>query len=169
MRAFLIYSALVMAGLLPWCQATAEVNADAVSAYSDTTRQRFIRALDEARHGTFSAQSNLAHDLRNYPLYPYLTAADLRHELASGADGTLDRRIDAFLADYPDLPPAERLESAWLDDLADRGRWSKILEHTQGLDTTSARCRAEAARIGLGRGSLANAPALYDVGESQPA
>ena len=169
MRAFLIYSALVMAGLLPWCQATAEVNADAVSAYSDTTRQRFIRALDEARHGTFSAQSNLAHDLRNYPLYPYLTAADLRHELASGADGTLDRRIDAFLADYPDLPPAERLESAWLDDLADRGRWSKILEHTQGLDTTSARCRAEAARIGLGRGSLANARALYDVGESQPA
>ena len=168
MRAFLIYSALVVAGLLPVCQATARVNADAVSAYSDTTRQRFIRALDEARRGAFSAQSDLAYDLRNYPLYPYLTAADLQHELARGADGALDTRINAFLADYPDLPPAKKLESAWLDDLADRGRWSEILNHTQGVDTTTARCRAEAARIGMGRGSLANARALYDVGESQP-
>ncbi len=168
MRAFLIYSALVVAGLLPVWQATARVNADAVSAYSDTTRQRFIRALDEARRGAFSAQSDLAYDLRNYPLYPYLTAADLQHELARGADGALDTRINAFLADYPDLPPAKKLESAWLDDLADRGRWSEVLNHTQGVDTTTARCRAEAARIGMGRGSLANARALYDVGESQP-
>ena len=169
MRALLISAALVVTGLSAASSALAAVNADAVSAYSDTTRQRFIRALDAARQGTFSSESDLAYDLRNYPLYPYLTAADLRGELARGASADLDTRIEAFLADYPELPPASQLESAWLDDLAERGRWSEVLAQTQSKQSTTGQCRAATARIKMGRGSLAaEARTLYNVGKSQP-
>src|SRR5579875_2465546 len=61
--------------------------------------------------------------LGGYPLYPYLEAAALEHDVA-----TLDRAtVSAFLARYPDLLPAADLRRAWLLEQARQQRWDDFL------------------------------------------
>src|SRR5690242_4279379 len=65
----------------------------------------------------------LAQGLESYPLYPYLQAAFLEHDLPNA-----DRaQIAAYLARYPDLIPAQDLRRDELTLLAKQRDWSGFL------------------------------------------
>ncbi|MES1955584.1 transglycosylase SLT domain-containing protein [Salinisphaera hydrothermalis] len=155
MRALSIAAALAFAGL-------------AHAATSDATRSEFLDALSAARHGNLASKSAEVADLRNYPLYSYLEAAQLRAELRTNAGSALDTRISNFIAAHPELPPAQRLRHAWIANLADRGEWQQVIDQTRDSDGTAAQCRAVHAAIELGRTPVNRAIDLYTVGKSQP-
>lgn len=138
------------------------------SAATDNQRQQFLDALKAAQRGQIDSVSNEVADLRNYPLYDYLTAADLRYQLRHSPDASTDRRVSAFIAQHPNLPPARRLRSPWLSSLAQRDQWQAVIDNTQSGDGTSAQCRLLNARIQLGQSPTKDALAIYGAGRSQP-
>lgn len=156
-RVLLIAAALVFTGL-----------AHAASNASETARSEFMDALNAARHGHLKRKSDEVADLHDYPLFHYLTAAQLRHELRTDADPALDKRIADFVSAHKNLPPAKRLRNAWLASLAKRKRWTQVIEQTRESDGTSAQCRAAHAAIKLGQKPVDHALSLYLVGKSQP-
>ncbi|MGN8197562.1 transglycosylase SLT domain-containing protein [Salinisphaera sp. RV14] len=155
MRALLIAAGLACAGL-------------AHAASSDAMRSEFLDALSAARHGNLDQKSAEVADLRDYPLYYYLEATQLRAELSINPGQGLDSRIAHFIAAHPDLPPSQRLRHAWIANLADRDRWQRVIDETRASDGTSAQCRAVHAAIELGRSPAGKAIDLYTVGQSQP-
>jgi soluble lytic murein transglycosylase len=142
--------------------------AGTAAAATDAQRSEFIDALKAAQHGQLAQVAGEVADLRNYPLYDYLTAADLRYQLQHSADADTDNRVSAFIAAHPDLPPARRLRGPWLASLAKRGRWQDVIEHTRPGENTTSQCRLLHARIALGQSPVQQALAVYDVGHSQP-
>jgi len=135
-----------------------------------TTAQRdaFRDALAAAQQGRLDSQPGLRTQLQGYPLYDYLTAAELRYRLDTNAAPALDSRIQTFVNNHPDLPPAESLRRNWLPSLARRNRWSLLLENTRDSDGSTATCRAVNARIKLGQAPTDAALELWRVGRSQP-
>lgn len=154
MRVFVLSALLLMA-------ATA-------SAATDNQRQAFLDALKAAQRGQIDSVSQEVADLRDYPLYDYLAAADLRYRIRHAPGADTDRRVARFIAQHPDLPPAQRLRGPWLSSLADRDQWQAVVKHTRPDDGTGAQCRALNARIQLGQKPRQEALTTYNVGKSQP-
>ena len=87
--------------------------------------------------------------LAGYPLYPYLEAAALEHDVAQ-----LDRtRVSAYLERYPDLLPANDLRRAWLLEQARQQHWDDFLALYQPGLGDALSCDALQARLAQG-GSL---------------
>ncbi|HET6907052.1 MAG TPA: transglycosylase SLT domain-containing protein [Rhodanobacteraceae bacterium] len=88
----------------------------------------------------------LAQGLENYPLYPYLEAAALEHDLAHA-----DRaQVAAYLARYPDLIPAQDLRRDELTLLAKQQDWNGFVSFYQpGLGDALA-CDALQAKLARG-------------------
>ena len=138
------------------------------TAASTTQQDAFRDALAASQQGRLDHEPALRAQLRNYPLYDYLTAAQLRHRLDTNANAALDERIQSFVDAHPDLPPAGSLRRNWLPSLARRNRWSLLVENTRDSDGRSATCRAVNGRIKLGQAPCEAALDLWRVGRSQP-
>ncbi|MES1946547.1 soluble lytic murein transglycosylase [Salinisphaera sp. C84B14] len=137
-------------------------------AADGSQRAVFRDALAAAQQGRLDAHPDLRSQLQTYPLYNYLSAAELRYRLDTNANTALDSQIQSFISANPDLPPAESLRRNWLPSLARRGRWSMLLANTRDSDGTTATCRAVNARIQMGENPRDDALALWRVGRSQP-
>jgi len=113
-----------------------------------TQRAAFKQAYAAAQQGGDGWRS-LASGLRDYPLYPYLPAAALQHDIQQ-----VDRAsVEAYLAQYPDWIPAADLRRAFLLELARRQDWNSFLAlYRPGLGDTLA-CDALQARL-AGGGAL---------------
>ncbi len=111
-------------------------------------RAAFRQAYAAAQQGGDGWRS-LAGGLRDYPLYPYLQAAALQHDIRQ-----VDRTsVESYLAQYPDWIPAADLRRAFLGELARRQDWATFLALYQpGLGDTLA-CDALQARL-AGGGTL---------------
>lgn len=111
-------------------------------------RAAFKQAYAAAQQGG-DGWRNLASGLRDYPLYPYLQAAALQHDIQQ-----IDRAsVESYLAQYPDWIPAADLRRAFLRELARRQDWGTFLALYQpGLGDTLA-CDALQARL-AGGGTL---------------
>src|SRR5690606_6327572 len=85
----------------------------------------------------------------DYPLYPYLPAAALEHDIR-----LIDRTaVEDYLASYPDLIPAADLRRNFLRELARREDWADFTALYQpGLGDALA-CNALQARL-AGGGTL---------------
>lgn len=81
-------------------------------------RDAFRAAYAAARNG--QDWRTLARGLQDYPLYPYLQAAALQHDI----DTATQAEIDAYLERYPDLIPAGDLRRAALRRSAQRKDWA---------------------------------------------
>jgi len=125
-----------------WLLASAMVHAAEPTA---TQRAAFKQAYAAAQQGGDGWRS-LASGLRDYPLYPYLQAAALQHDIQQ-----VDRAsVEAYLAQYPDWIPAADLRRAFLLELARRQDWSSFLAlYRPGLGDTLA-CDALQARLASG-------------------
>ncbi|GAB3680541.1 transglycosylase SLT domain-containing protein [Salinisphaera aquimarina] len=137
-------------------------------AATPAQRSLFRDALAAAQQGTLGNEQAALRQLQTYPLYNYISAADLRRQLDRGANSALDDEIEGFIRAHPDLPPAESLRRNWLPSLARRGRWQTLLDNTDDDDSTTNSCRAVNARIKLGMNPRQAALDLWRVGRSQP-
>jgi soluble lytic murein transglycosylase len=108
----------------------------------------FRQAYAAARQGGDGWQMQ-ASGLRDYPLYPYLQAAALEHDIQQ-----IDRaRVESYLAQYPDWIPAADLRRSFLLELARRQDWTGFLAlYRSGLGDALA-CDALQARL-AGGGTL---------------
>ena len=98
-----------------------------------------------AQHGA-DGWRQLAAGLHDYPLYPYLPAAALEHDIQQ-----VDRAsVEAYLRQYAGWIPAADLRSAFLRELARRQDWNDFLAMYQpGLGDTLS-CDALQARLARG-------------------
>jgi soluble lytic murein transglycosylase len=88
----------------------------------------------------------LAAGLRDYPLYPYLPAAALEHDIRTVDLAT----VQAYLAQYPDLIPAQDLRREFLLELARRKDWTGFAAlYRPGINTTLS-CDALQAKLAGG-------------------
>lgn len=112
----------------------------------EAQRSAFGKAYAEARKGGNGWRA-LASGLKTYPLYPWLEAAALEHDLR-----TLDTaRVRGYLDRYPDLLPASDLRSRYLRELARRKDWSGFLSlYRPGMGHALA-CYALQARLHQGQ------------------
>ncbi|MEP6898824.1 MAG: transglycosylase SLT domain-containing protein [Rhodanobacter sp.] len=108
----------------------------------DAQRNAFKQAYAAAQQGGDSWRP-LASGLHDYPLYPYLEAAALEHDLKQ-----LGRApVESYLQRYPELIPAADLRRDFLLELARRQDWNNFLSLYQpGLGDALA-CDALQARL----------------------
>ncbi|MBQ4854971.1 transglycosylase SLT domain-containing protein [Rhodanobacter sp. B2A1Ga4] len=147
MSVFLLPRRILLAWLLlaGWLLTSAGAHA---AEPADARRAAFKQAYAAAQQGGNDWQP-LATSLHDYPLYPYLPAAALQHDIQQ-----IDRAsVESYLAQYPDRIPAADLRRAFLRELARRQDWSTFLALYQpGLGDTLA-CDALQARL-AGGGTL---------------
>ena len=104
---------------------------------------------------------HLAAGLRHYPLYPYLPAAALEHDIERIDLAT----VTAYLQRYPDWIPADELRHSFLLELARRQDWKDFLVLYQpGLGDTLAcdECGAEFEVVGVDPLELSRVEADYE-------
>ncbi|MGC1548128.1 MAG: transglycosylase SLT domain-containing protein [Rhodanobacter sp.] len=108
-------------------------------------RATFKQAYAAAQQGGDSWRA-LASGLKNYPLYPYLPAAALEHDITQ-----IDRAaVESYLKQYPDLIPAQDLRRDFLLELARRQDWSNFLALYQPGINDTLTCDALQARLANG-------------------
>ncbi|MCX7514551.1 transglycosylase SLT domain-containing protein [Frateuria hangzhouensis] len=135
-------SSYLLLALIAWFGLAAMVHA---APSPDEQRVAFKQAWAVAQQGG-DGWRTWAKGLTDYPLYPYLEAAALEHDV-----DTLDRATVAdFLKRHPDLLPAGDLRRAWLHSQARRHDWSDFLALYQpGLGDALA-CDALQAKLAQG-------------------
>lgn len=115
---------------------------------SDSQRTAFKQAYAVALQGGDGWRA-LARGLRDYPLYPYLQATALEHDIRQTDLAT----VNAYLKRYHGLIPAADLRRAFLLELARRKDWSGFMSlYHPGLGDTLS-CDALQAKLAAG-GSL---------------
>ncbi len=113
-------------------------------AYEPTAAQRtaFRQAYAAAQHGGDDWRK-LAGGLRDYPLYPYLQAAALAHDIRQ-----VDRAsVESYLRQYPDWIPAADLRRQFLQELARRQDWDDFQALYQPGLGDSLSCEALRAKL----------------------
>ncbi len=132
---------LILAGFLV-CLST---QAAPDSHQREAQRAAFKQAYAAARQGGNHWRS-LAGGLESYPLYPWLQAASLEHDLRS-----LDvAHVRGYLERYPNLLPAHDLRRHFLAELARRKDWTNFLALYQPGLGDSLACYALQARLARG-------------------
>ncbi len=130
-----------------WLLASVLPGAPALAAAAPNAAQRdaFRQAYAAAQQGGDSWRS-LAAGLRDYPLYPYLPAAALEHDIRQTDLAT----VQAYLAKYPDALPAADLRRDFLLELARRQDWNDFLALYQTGLGEALGCDALQARLARG-------------------
>lgn len=133
-------------------------------------RLAFKPMLAAAEKGELQDHPQTLASLQGYPLYDYLTAADLRWQLSHNAGSELDQQVQKFIQRHPNLPPAQSLRSSWIYSLARRGQWSQVQGLTTQASSTTMQCLNLRARLAVGQDDSVAKPAiaLWLVGKSQP-
>jgi soluble lytic murein transglycosylase len=112
---------------------------------SDAQRAAFKQAYAVAQQGGDGWRS-LADGLHDYPLYAYLPAAALEHDIQQ----TDRASVEAYLKQYPDWIPAADLRRDFLLELARRQDWNDFLAlYKPGLGDALS-CDALQARLARG-------------------
>jgi soluble lytic murein transglycosylase len=111
----------------------------------DAQRAAFKQAWAAAQQGGDGWRAWDA-QLRSYPLYPYLPAAALEHDIQQIDLPT----VQAYLAQYPDLIPAQDLRRDFLLELARRQDWNGFLTLYQPGTNDTLTCDALQARMANG-------------------
>jgi len=99
-------------------------------------RLSFQDAEQALKRGDMTRYRELANDLRDYPLYPYLKYAEIKRNL--GGDSSKDVR--RFLEDYPGTPLASRLQNLWLKSLAKKRQWQTLIDNFYYSNDTALQC-----------------------------
>lgn len=126
-------------------QTTAAAHATGASLTVQQQRDAFRAAYAAARNG--KDWRPLAQGLEDYPLYPYLEAAALQHDIRTAS--TVE--IDTYLQRYAGWIPAEDLRKSELRWLAKQKDWTGFQHFYQPGLGDSLTCDALQARIARGK------------------
>jgi soluble lytic murein transglycosylase len=139
------WSALSFGLMLVIALAFVPATAAAVSTNRQAQRAQFQQAYAAAQKGGDGWRA-LAAGLKDYPLYPWLEAAALEHDLR-----TIDPApVRAYLKRYPDLLPAHDLRRRYLAELARRKDWADFQTLYKPGAGNALTCDALQARIAQG-------------------
>src|SRR5574337_1016865 len=128
--------------LLAWLVAP---GAQAGEPTTAAQRAAFKQAYAAAQRGG-SDWRTLATGLHDYPLYPYLPAAALEHDIQQ-----IDlAAVESYLKLYPDWIPASDLRRSFLQELARRQDWRDFLALYQPGLGASLSCFALQAKLAQG-------------------
>jgi soluble lytic murein transglycosylase len=131
--------------VLTSCALVAPIAAQTDTANLASQRAAFKQAYAAASQGGDSWRS-LATGLQDYPLYPYLEAASLEHDIQQ-----IDRpTVEAYLKQYPDVIPADDLRRNFLAELARRQDWSDFQAMYQPGLGDALSCDALQAKLASG-------------------
>jgi len=112
----------------------------------DAQRAAFKQAYANAQQQGGDGWRQLASGLRDYPLYPYLQAAALEHDLKQTDLAT----VQSYIKQYPDWIPASDLRRDFLFELARRQDWNDFLALYQPNLGDALTCDALQARLSGG-------------------
>jgi len=132
----------------------------------DRQREQFREARKTLQAGHVHTFKDLAAQLKDYPLYPYLIYDYLRPRLWQAKD----KEVIDFLEHFSDLPMAAGIRRSWLKLLARRGRWRIFLQHYTPQNDAVLACYQLQARMKTGGDNalLEDIRSLWLVGESRP-
>ena len=134
----------VLASLVLWVLAVTGA-AQAASAQLQRQREQFAQAYALAQRGD-PAWKHDTEALQDYPLYPYLEAAYLMHDVRSARAA----QVRDYLARYGDLIPGRELRRVWLDRLARKRDWQQYLAFYAPDLGSAYDCRELQAQAGQG-------------------
>ena len=138
----------------------------ATAAQADVADRRaeIKAAFDAAERGQLSLDQAAVY--RDHPLYPWLRASILRHDI----DTVGPAQVQAVLDKDGDQPAARWLREAWLATLNKRKDWSDFRVAYRGSDDKALRCADLTARLVDKTDDrwIADAQALWLTGTSLP-
>jgi soluble lytic murein transglycosylase len=136
---------IALTGLLLTIGGLLAATSAAASEPTATQRAAFKQAYAAAQQGGDGWRS-MAAGLRDYPLYPYLQAAALEHDIQQ-----IDlAAVESYLQQYPDWIPAADLRRDFLQELARRQDWNGFLALYQPGLGDALSCDALQARLANG-------------------
>jgi soluble lytic murein transglycosylase len=129
-------------------------------------RQDFLAAEGALKTGRVQEFNQLISKLTDYPLYPYLLYEQIRRDISSKHED----RILWFLDEYSSTPLADRLRQQWLEYLAGKSSWQKLVRDYRGPYTQSLQCSYARALMENGQTEKAweEAEKLWLHGRSRP-
>lgn len=113
----------------------------------------------------------ITQELRDYPLFPYLAAQQLRQSLDAPQADT-DTNVAEFLKTYADQPMTRPLRREWWASLATREQWPRYLAEVPATVTDAAQqCSRFTGLLKTGSGPELNEDILklWITGDSRPA
>ncbi|MEE3660990.1 murein transglycosylase [Brenneria sp. g21c3] len=124
--------------------ASSHVRADSL----DEQRQRYQQVKQAWDSNQLDAVAQIMPTLRNYPLYPYLEYRSLTQDLSQVSVS----QVKQFIAAHPTLPPAQNLNTSFVNELARRQDWSGLLSFSpQPPKPVTARCNFYYAQWATGQ------------------
>lgn len=128
-------------------------------------RQKYTQAQKALNAKNTAEYRQLAKQLQNYPLLPYLEYQDLSERLI----GLPKQDVQDFFTRYPESFLAERLTHRWLRTLAQRERWADYRQfYDARLTDPELACLNLRARLATGdKTALDDTAALWNVGKAQ--
>lgn len=144
----------------------ASAKVDAQQPSPEQLREWFERAEQIAHRPNSSEYKLLKKNLKDYPLWPYVTYKTLlRYPYISN-----EKSIAEFLQDYVDTPMERPLRKKWLQHLARQKRDDLFLKYYADVGDTALLCQRiafDVAKQGLDK-YLEEIQSLWLVGKSQP-
>ncbi|SCZ51866.1 transglycosylase SLT domain-containing protein [Thiohalomonas denitrificans] len=135
-------------------------------ASQEKQRESFREARSALERGDLAEFERVSTALQDYVLYPYLRYAFLQRHLDSRVS---HQDVIDFLDQWGDTPLANRLRNAWLNRLAEQGRWAAYRRFFRPDGNSRRACYQ--ARALLERGekveAMRMAERLWLVGTSQ--
>jgi soluble lytic murein transglycosylase len=127
-------------------------------------RALFLEAEEALADGDEDDYFELAEELEQYPLYPYLQYQWLRKNLQQ------EEQVKQFLQQNASSRYAAFLKNKWLYHLARNKQWQTYLQYYTHSNDTSLNCYFHTAQLNNGDRQIAleGARKLWSVGRSQP-
>src|SRR4029077_15030804 len=130
--------------------------------------EAFLAAREAFQRGNIEHLAQLAPELREYALYPYVAYWLLRSRLPEASTPV----VEAFMSDYRDTLLAERVRADWLRTLGRNQDWEAFEREYRKLavEDVELACYAQQARLALhnDQSALKDARALWFQGSAQP-
>lgn len=143
-------------------------NTGQASASRFEQRKLYQQAIDAIKHHQRSRAQNIARQLTDYPLYPYILYTDKIYNI----NRQNAQNIHAFAEQYQDLPIASQLLENWVYILAKRGKWQSFIDQYDPKTFNGERNACYYAyalyKVGKKDAAWAEAKKLWLVGHSQP-
>jgi soluble lytic murein transglycosylase len=127
-------------------------------------RELFLQAEKALSRGKDARYFQLADQLEDYPLYPYLQYQWLKKHLDR------ESQVKHFLQEHESSRYAGPLKRKWLYHLAKKGQWQTFLKYYGTTSDKNLNCYYHRAQFKTGdkQAALEGAKKLWSVGYSQP-
>ena len=132
----------------------------------ENQRLLFVEAERALIKGRYSTYKKIEHQLKDYPLYPYLRFIEIERHLSSSSS----HKIQQFLSTYHDTPLANKLYSRWINSLARRGKANALVQYFRPTQNTRLLCHYANAlyKTGQKKTAFSLMGELWQTGDSLP-